>query len=67
MKIIIDNKEVEFYSLSVEGVDTADYPDFSDACITDGYFKDGTRLTAKELCKIEDRIAQELAFESLLD
>lgn len=42
-------KEVDFDSLEVEGIDTRDYPDFSDAYISGGFFTDGTPLDDKTL------------------
>ena len=65
--MIINHKVVYEGSLVVEGVCTKDYPDFCDAYISYGTFMDGTEMTDQELSMIDDDVAQELAFESLLD
>jgi len=42
-------KIVDESSLEVDGVDTEDYPDFSDAYFSYGTFEDGTELTDQQL------------------
>jgi hypothetical protein len=42
-------KEVNFNSIEVEGIDTRDYPDFSDAYISYAEYHCGTELTELEL------------------
>ena len=63
-------KEVNVSSCEVENVDSRDYPDFVDAYISYAEFTDNTVLTDEELEEYNDscpEIAQELAFESMLD
>ena len=40
--------------LEVDGVDSSDYPDFSDAYFSGGCYEDGTPLTEDELNKLTD-------------
>ena len=68
--MIINDKLVDLDSFIVEDVFTDDYPDFCDAFISYATFRDGTELTAEEVMGLNEKypeIAQELAFESLLD
>ena len=65
--MIINHKQVDMNSLMVAGVDTNDHPDYVDAYIEQAWFIGGTELTEQELSMIDDDVAQELAFESLLD
>ena len=63
---ILNGKKV--VDLEVDGVDSRDYPDFSDAYFSDGCYEDGTRLTEDELNKLTDLagdVLWEMAFESL--
>ena len=48
-RIYIKEKEVDVNSLTVEGIDPKDFPDFSDAFFASGKFKDGSELTEDEL------------------
>jgi len=66
--IMISGKQVDYASLQVDGVDSRDYPDFSDAYISQASFVDGTDLNDDELDQLMDQhgeIANELAFDSL--
>jgi hypothetical protein len=37
-------KEIDYKSLELDGIDRSDFPDFCDAFICCGYYKDGTKL-----------------------
>jgi hypothetical protein len=47
-------KEIDFSSLEVDGIDTKDYPDFSDAFICYGEYTDGTPLEDVDLEALND-------------
>lgn len=47
-------KEIDFSSLQVDGIDTKDYPDFSDAFICYGEYTDGTPLEEVDLQALND-------------
>jgi len=47
-RIFIDGKEVDRSSLSIDNVDTRDYPDFADAMFDAATFKDGKPLTDEQ-------------------
>ena len=47
--IMVNGKEVDMSSLEVDGVDSRDYPDFSDAYFSAGYFVDGSEMSDQEL------------------
>ena len=54
--------------LEVDGVDSRDYPDFSDAYFSGGCYEDGTDLTDAELIQLADLsgdVLWEMAFDSL--
>ena len=64
---ILNGKKV--VDLEVGGVDSADYPDFSDAYFSSGCYEDGTPLTDDELNQLTDLAGDvlfEMAFDSLL-
>lgn len=66
--LTINGKEVDLRSLEVDGVDSRDYPDFSDAYISHGLFTDGTEMSDEELEQLTDQhgdIVHELAHDSL--
>ncbi len=67
MIILISGKELDWDSLVIGGIDPSDYPDFCDAYVENACFEDGTWLTEEEVLMIPDDVAQELAFETLLD
>ena len=64
--VILNGKRV--VDLEVDGVDSRDYPDFSDAYFSYGCYEDGTPLTDEELDKLTilaDDVLWEMAYESL--
>jgi len=63
---ILNGKKV--VDLEVEGVDSADYPDFSDAYFSSGCYEDGTPLTEEELDRLTilaDDVLWEMAYDKL--
>ena len=63
---ILNGKNV--VNLQVDGVDSRDYPDFSDAYFSCGSYEDGTLLTDDELERLNDLAADvlwEMAYDSL--
>jgi hypothetical protein len=53
--------------LEVDGVDSKDYPDFSDAYFSYACYEDGTELTDEELNELTDShgdIVNQMAFDS---
>ena len=52
-------------NIELSGVDTKDYPDFSDAYIAYAEYANGTPLTDNELGEL-DGLAQSMALESLI-
>jgi hypothetical protein len=48
------DKEIDYDSLEVDGIDTRDYPDFVDAYFSDGYYTDGTPLPDEVLNDLGD-------------
>jgi hypothetical protein len=63
---ILNGKKV--VDLEVGGVDSGDYPDFSDAYFSSGCYEDGTPLADDELDQLTilaDDVLWEMAFESL--
>ena len=66
--VTINGKEVDMKSLEVDGVDTRDYPDFSDAFISAGWFTDGSKMSDDELDLFQNQhsdVAHELAHNSV--
>ena len=62
----LNNKPVDKASLEIDGVDSGDYPDFSDAYFSYATFEDGTELTDDELNELADKyseVVSEMAFE----
>jgi len=54
--------------IEVDGVDSRDYPDFSDAYFSYACYEDGTKLTDDELNKLTEEngdILYEKAYDSL--
>ena len=63
---ILNGKNV--VNLQIDGVDSRDYPDFSDAYFSSGSYEDGTLLTDDELERLNDLAADvlwEMAYDSL--
>jgi hypothetical protein len=52
--------------LEVDGVDSRDYPDFSDAYFSNGCYEDGTPLTDDELERLND-LASDVLWEMAFD
>lgn len=52
--IVIKGKQVDITTAVFEGVDSMDYPDFSDAFISEAMFDTGVRLTEDELELLND-------------
>ena len=46
--------QINYKSLEVDGIDTKDYPDFSDAYFCYGEYDDGTPLTDEALEKLTE-------------
>ena len=66
--ITINGKEIDVGSLEVDGVDSRDYPDFSDAYISYALFANGTELSDEEMDQLNDEhsdLVHELAYDSL--
>ena len=66
MPILNEKKVID---LRVDGVDSRDYPDFSDAYFSGGCYEDGTPLTDDELIELADLagdVLWEMAFDSLI-
>ena len=66
--IAINGKEVDYSSLEVDGVDSRDYPDFSDAYFSSGYFTDGTPMSDEDLDQLTNTYGEMLydkAYDSL--
>lgn len=64
--IIFNGKKV--VDLEVDGVDSRDYPDFSDAYFSYACYEDGTELTDDELNELTDKfgdVLYEKAYDSL--
>jgi lysyl-tRNA synthetase class II len=54
--------------MEIDGVDSRDYPDFSDAYFTYACYEDGTKLTEDELDQLADQngdVLYEMAYDSL--
>ena len=67
-RAVINGKEVDLKSLELDGVDMSDFPDFVDAYVVSGNFKDGTMMSDDEIDKLNmdyPEITQELAHDSL--
>jgi len=63
--VIFKGKNV--VNLEVDGVDSWDYPDFSDAYFSYACYEDGTKLTDDELNELTDLhgdVVNQMAFES---
>lgn len=51
--IVIDGKKVDVNSITIEGVDKADHPDYSDAYAATANFEDGTELNAEQIQELD--------------
>jgi hypothetical protein len=63
---MISGKPVDISSIEFDGVDTSDYPDFSDAYVAYAEFEDGASLTDIELDELYDKYWDSL-YDELLD
>lgn len=64
----LNGRGINKSSLSVDGIDTRDYPDFCDAYFEYGLFVDGTELTDDELEELGDKyrdVLHETVFNQL--
>jgi hypothetical protein len=69
-RIIVNHKEVDPRSLEVDGVDHADYGDYSDAYFSAGSFMDGSSMSDDELTQLSDErgdLVNQLANDSFSD
>ena len=67
MKILINNQEVDIATLSLEEVHNWDFPEFSDAFVSSGKFKNGKPLNSCDLQELEKTypdLINQLAIES---
>lgn len=65
----LDIQTLDLASLIVENIDMRDYPDFSDALVTSGFYKDGIELTEKDLDSLNENhhdLVEKLAYEKEL-
>ena len=68
--VIIDGKEVDVHSITADGVDLSDYPDFADAYADSAEFMDGTPLSNEQLAELDDKypdLVQMAAHDSLYE
>lgn len=68
--VTINGKQVDVSSLEIDDVDSRDYPDFSDAFLSSGFFVDGTEMSEDELDMFRDQhsdIFWDLAYNSLYE
>lgn len=66
--IVINGKKVDYASLEIDGVDSSDYPDFSDAYFSSGYFTDGTPMSDEDLDQLSNtygELVNSMAYDSL--
>lgn len=64
--ITLNGKQVDRHSIEIDGVDSRDYPDFSDAYISYAKFTDGTELSDEQLNQLTDEhgdLVNELAHD----
>ena len=50
----VTNRQIDYDSLEVDGIDMRDYPDFCDAYICSGTYDDGEELTDDDLDSLND-------------
>jgi len=51
--VIIDGKKVDISSITIEGIDKADHPDYSDAYAATAQFEDGTDLNPEQIEELD--------------
>jgi len=69
-KVTINGKSVNIRSIEVDGVDTRDYPDFSDSYATYAEFEDGTPLSDQELELLKDKhgdVVYQVVYDTLFE
>lgn len=61
------NKEIDYSSLELDGIDHTDYPDFSDAYIAYGLYDDGSELSEDALERLNEDgdLVHELVFKHI--
>ena len=67
-RAVINGKEVNLKSLELDGVDMSDFPDFVDAYVVSGSFKDGTVMNDDEIDELNldyPEVVQELVHDNL--
>ncbi len=62
----IDGKEIDEGTVVIDGVDTRDYPDFSDAYVGEAFFTDGEKLTEEQLEAVQENHA-DWVYELLIE
>lgn len=65
--IEIKGKEVNEYTLEIDGVDSTDYPDFCDAYFTFGKYVDDQKLTEEDLMYLTENyqdVLSAMAFDT---
>lgn len=65
-KSILNLSNLDHSTIELEQIDTEDYPDFVDAHILYGMWKDGTELTEAELDLINEEY-RDYVYERVLD
>lgn len=63
------NKKVDYKSIEIDGVDSKDYPDFSDAYISYAEYTNGKKLSDNELDQFGEEngdLVHDLAIQSLI-
>jgi hypothetical protein len=66
--IMLNGKEVEVGSIMIAGIDTKDYPEFSEAYIESAEYVDGTPLNHDEVAQLGEEhreLVNELAFDQI--
>lgn len=66
MQIIINNKEVDLGSIEIGGIDTSDYPDFSDAFVEYAESVNGYGLTEAECELLQDKYS-DIIYDLIID
>ena len=69
MKALLNGKPIELGEVTVDGVDTKDYPDFCDAFISDAWDEEGNWLDDEECAALTEEnpeLVNQLAFEKYL-
>ena len=59
-------KKLDIDSIEIDGIDTRDYPDFSDSFACFALWEDGTELTEQELDEIDRNIIYDKVWKHLI-